>query len=199
MVDPRHTVREATGSDTLLAGVIGGEACMWGEMVDDRNVISRCLNLLVGYDLKLKYLILNVFSLLKIIIAECGRARALWRSGCGSRPRRTSASASTPVRFRPSRPTVAWKSTCVAWTGGALLLNQPTARAFVSLKTKIDVKSLYFSCIPGHVHFAMKHSCVLSRRIHFERLENSIRVKLQHFYESIKITPIPSVKMRSFK
>ncbi|KPI94536.1 Beta-hexosaminidase subunit alpha [Papilio xuthus] len=41
MVDPRRIVRDATGSDTLPAGVIGGEACMWGEMVDDRNVISR--------------------------------------------------------------------------------------------------------------------------------------------------------------
>ncbi|CAH2042715.1 unnamed protein product, partial [Iphiclides podalirius] len=39
--DPRQMVRDATGSDALLAHIVGGEACMWAEMVDDRNVISR--------------------------------------------------------------------------------------------------------------------------------------------------------------
>ncbi|XP_068620741.1 beta-hexosaminidase subunit beta-like [Battus philenor] len=39
--DPRQMVRDATGSDSLLPNIVGGEACMWSEMVDDRNVIPR--------------------------------------------------------------------------------------------------------------------------------------------------------------
>ncbi|CAH2268298.1 jg5490 [Pararge aegeria aegeria] len=39
--DPRQMVFDVTGNETLLADIVGGEACMWGEMADDRNVINR--------------------------------------------------------------------------------------------------------------------------------------------------------------
>ncbi|XP_034835450.1 beta-hexosaminidase subunit beta-like [Maniola hyperantus] len=41
IADPRQMVYAVTGNETFMAGIVGGEACMWGEMVDDRNVINR--------------------------------------------------------------------------------------------------------------------------------------------------------------
>ncbi|XP_049876925.1 beta-hexosaminidase subunit beta-like [Pectinophora gossypiella] len=40
-IDPRQIAYNATGDHSLDKYIIGGEACMWGEMVDDNNILSR--------------------------------------------------------------------------------------------------------------------------------------------------------------
>ncbi|XP_049876930.1 beta-hexosaminidase subunit beta-like [Pectinophora gossypiella] len=39
--EPRLIAYDATGDHSLDKYIIGGEACMWGEMVDDSNILSR--------------------------------------------------------------------------------------------------------------------------------------------------------------
>ncbi|XP_032519602.2 beta-hexosaminidase subunit beta-like [Danaus plexippus] len=39
--DPRGMVLDATDNSSLAEGVVGGEACMWGEMINVRSVMAR--------------------------------------------------------------------------------------------------------------------------------------------------------------
>lgn len=42
--DPRGMVLDATDNSSLAEGVVGGEACMWGEMINVRSVMARYLH-----------------------------------------------------------------------------------------------------------------------------------------------------------